>query len=287
MICWTNEEGARFSPPMMGSMAFRPEAHRSQRAGDHGRQRRDGRRGLGRHRLCRAGAARRASLRCVYRAHIEQAPVLDRERCDVGIVVAATGPRRCADHRGRIPATPAARRWPCGATRWPARLRHRGGQRYRAGLPADEGRTTTTRIRVPQPARHLCRAGQADDRFPPCRSRALRGHAGRRRRRSWRRRSGAMSRSRSTRAGAGARSVRARDHRPVEDDRDELGLPYREMRSPGRPRRLRGRDPGADRDDLPRPAPTVSATTSRKTSSSRARSRRPICCSRRGRRANR
>jgi len=87
VIVWTNEEGARFSPPLMGSLAF---AHRLQLAqaldtkDDAGLRFGD--------ELERIGYAGKASLGnhpldCYFELHIEQAPHLDRDGCDIGIVV--------------------------------------------------------------------------------------------------------------------------------------------------------------------------------------------------------
>jgi beta-ureidopropionase / N-carbamoyl-L-amino-acid hydrolase len=87
VIVWTNEEGARFSPPLMGSLAF---AHRLPRAqaldtkDDAGLRFGD--------ELERIGYAGKAPLGnrpldCYFELHIEQAPHLDRDGCDIGIVV--------------------------------------------------------------------------------------------------------------------------------------------------------------------------------------------------------
>jgi beta-ureidopropionase / N-carbamoyl-L-amino-acid hydrolase len=87
LIMWTNEEGARFSPPLMGSLAFAGKLSAAQvhdikddtglRFGDE---------------LARIGYAGNAPLGnhpldCYLELHIEQAPHLDREGCDIGIVV--------------------------------------------------------------------------------------------------------------------------------------------------------------------------------------------------------
>jgi len=87
LIMWTNEEGARFSPPLMGSLAFAgklacAQVHDSKddvglRFGDE---------------LERIGYLGKAPLGgrrldCYLELHIEQAPQLDREGCDIGIVV--------------------------------------------------------------------------------------------------------------------------------------------------------------------------------------------------------
>jgi len=87
VIVWTNEEGARFSPPLMGSLAFAhklPAAQALDTRDDAGLRFED--------ELARIGYAGKAPLGdrpldCYFELHIEQAPVLDREGCDVGIVV--------------------------------------------------------------------------------------------------------------------------------------------------------------------------------------------------------
>jgi len=87
LIVWSNEEGARFSPPLMGSLAFAGKLSCAQvhdstddaglRFGDE---------------LARIGYLGKAPLGkrrldCYLELHIEQAPQLDREGCDIGIVV--------------------------------------------------------------------------------------------------------------------------------------------------------------------------------------------------------
>lgn len=87
LIVWSNEEGARFSPPLMGSLAFAGKLSSAQvhdskddaglRFGDE---------------LQRIGYLGKAPLGnrrldCYFELHIEQAPQLDREGCDIGIVV--------------------------------------------------------------------------------------------------------------------------------------------------------------------------------------------------------
>src|SRR5262245_51493527 len=87
VIVWTNEEGARFSPPLMGSLAFAhrlPVAQVLDTRDDAGLRFAD--------ELARIGYAGKAPLGerpldCYFELHIEQAPHLDREGCDIGIVV--------------------------------------------------------------------------------------------------------------------------------------------------------------------------------------------------------
>lgn len=86
VACWTNEEGARFLPPMMGSRAFaRPDDVESLlRASDE-----DGTTvasALSEHDLAGDAEVGRRDLDCYFELHIEQGPELDRAGRDVGIV---------------------------------------------------------------------------------------------------------------------------------------------------------------------------------------------------------
>jgi beta-ureidopropionase / N-carbamoyl-L-amino-acid hydrolase len=87
VICWTNEEGGRFAPPMMGSMAFagvlslESVLATADDAGITVEQALD--------QIGYAGPAPLGERKfdAYLELHIEQAPVLDREGCDIGIVV--------------------------------------------------------------------------------------------------------------------------------------------------------------------------------------------------------
>lgn len=87
VIMWTNEEGARFSPPLMGSLAFAgtlPLAQALATKDDAGLNVGDELKRIG-----YAGSAPLGNrpLDCYFELHIEQAWHLDREGPDVGIVV--------------------------------------------------------------------------------------------------------------------------------------------------------------------------------------------------------
>jgi beta-ureidopropionase / N-carbamoyl-L-amino-acid hydrolase len=87
LCVWSNEEGARFSPPLMGSLAFTgklPLADVYATKDDSGCSFGDALAAIG-----YAGDAPlgRRPFDCYFELHIEQAPYLDREGCDVGIVV--------------------------------------------------------------------------------------------------------------------------------------------------------------------------------------------------------
>ena len=90
LVNWTNEEGARFSPPMMGSgaaMGIFPEAEVLAKTDSAGAVF-----GTELSRIGWAGEADPAVLQqlgAYYELHIEQGPVLEREGLDVGIVTHA------------------------------------------------------------------------------------------------------------------------------------------------------------------------------------------------------
>ena len=86
VIMWTNEEGARFSPPLMGSLAFAGKLTPAQVHGtldDAGLRFGDELERIGYLGTAPLGKRR---LDCYLELHIEQAPQLDREGCDIGIV---------------------------------------------------------------------------------------------------------------------------------------------------------------------------------------------------------
>jgi beta-ureidopropionase / N-carbamoyl-L-amino-acid hydrolase len=87
LIMWSNEEGARFSPPLMGSLAFAGKLSSAQvhdSKDDAGLRFADELERIGYLGKTPLGGRR---LDCYLELHIEQAPRLDREGCDLGIVV--------------------------------------------------------------------------------------------------------------------------------------------------------------------------------------------------------
>lgn len=87
LIMWSNEEGARFSPPLMGSLAFAGKLSSAQvhdSKDDAGLRFADELERIGYLGKTPLGGRR---LDCYLELHIEQAPQLDREGCDIGIVV--------------------------------------------------------------------------------------------------------------------------------------------------------------------------------------------------------
>jgi len=146
VICWTNEEGARFNPPMMGSMAFAkvlPLESVLATTDDAGITVAEA--------LDEIGYAGPAPVGREFDSylelHIEQAPVLDREGCDVGIVVGGykTQALRLTikGDTGHAGGTPMAQRRNAlvGAGYVIAAVNDIG-----LAYAVDEGRTTTTRI---------------------------------------------------------------------------------------------------------------------------------------------
>lgn len=147
VICWTNEEGARFSPPMMGSMAFAGVLPLDQVLATT-----DESGATVEQALDTIGYAGKLPVGgrpfdCYLELHIEQAPVLDREGCDVGIVVGGyrTQALRLTikGDTGHAGGTPMAQRRNAlvGAGYVIAAVNDVG-----LAYAADEGRTTTTRI---------------------------------------------------------------------------------------------------------------------------------------------
>ena len=147
VICWTNEEGGRFAPPMMGSMAFAgvlPLEGVLATADDAGITVEQALDSIG-----YAGTAPLGERKfdAYLELHIEQAPVLDREKCDIGIVVG--GYRTQA-----LRLTIAGDTGHAGGTPMAMRRNALVGAGYVIGAvndiglayAADEGRTTTTRI---------------------------------------------------------------------------------------------------------------------------------------------
>lgn len=146
VVCWTNEEGARFNPPMMGSMAFAKVLTLESvlaTTDDAGITVAEA--------LDEIGYAGPAPVGRTFDAylelHIEQAPVLDREGGDVGIVVGGykTQALRLTINgdTGHAGGTPMAQRRNAlvGAGYVIAAVNDIG-----LAYAVDEGRTTTTRI---------------------------------------------------------------------------------------------------------------------------------------------
>jgi beta-ureidopropionase / N-carbamoyl-L-amino-acid hydrolase len=147
VICWTNEEGGRFAPPMMGSMAFagvlplETVLATTDDAGITVEQALDA--------IGYAGPAPLGERKfdAYLELHIEQAPVLDRAKVDVGIVVGGYKTQALrltikgdTGHAGGTPMS-MRRNALVGAGYVIAAVNDIG-----LAYAADEGRTTTTRI---------------------------------------------------------------------------------------------------------------------------------------------
>ena len=91
VVCWTNEEGSRFPPAMVGSGVFAGAFDLT-----YGQSRRDGEGKTIREELARIGylgteAGHR--LGAYFEAHIEQGPILEQEARTIGVVTGAQGQR--------------------------------------------------------------------------------------------------------------------------------------------------------------------------------------------------
>ena len=97
VVAWTNEEGGRFAPGCMGSMALRATARRHLGCRDRCRRAsrfRDAlRRAPGGRGRPAAPAARRQAPHAYVEAHIEQGPRLEAEGLDIGVVTGIQGSR--------------------------------------------------------------------------------------------------------------------------------------------------------------------------------------------------
>lgn len=113
LVAWSNEEGTRFAPSMMGSMAFanllgeQEVLDRTDTAGlRYGDElERIGYRGRG---------LSHRPLAAYFEAHIEQGPVLEREGCTIGVVTGGQGQRwydlKLAGQAAHAGSTPMAGR---------------------------------------------------------------------------------------------------------------------------------------------------------------------------------
>ncbi len=253
VICWTNEEGARFSPPMMGSMAFAkvlPLESVLATTDDDGVTVAKALDEIG-----YAGPAPLGERKfdAYLELHIEQAPVLDREKCDIGIVVGGykTQALRLTikGDTGHAGGTPMAMRRNAlvGAGYVIAAVNDIG-----LAYAADEGRTTTTRIEsFPNLPGTYAEQVKLTIDFRHIDAGALRGDA--QGRRCGDRGIGKEGECRDRgRRGLelGHRAVRAGVHRPLEVDGQGARPAVPRDAQPGRPRRLCRGDHGADGDDL-------------------------------------
>ena len=92
LVVWSNEEGTRFAPAMMGSMAFAGllgEEEVLARTDADGLRYGDELARIG----CRGSGLANRRIAAYFEAHIEQGPVLERERCTIGVVTGGQGQR--------------------------------------------------------------------------------------------------------------------------------------------------------------------------------------------------
>jgi N-carbamoyl-L-amino-acid hydrolase len=147
VICWTNEEGGRFAPPMMGSMAFAgviPLKDVLATKDDDGITVEKALDAIGYAGPETLGARK---FDAYLELHIEQAPTLDREKVDVGIVVGGYKTKA-------LRLTVRGDTGHAGGTPMSMRRNALVGAGYVIGAvndvglayASDEGRTTTTRI---------------------------------------------------------------------------------------------------------------------------------------------
>ncbi len=93
IVSWTNEEGARFSPPMVSSGVFAGAFSRDwvyAITDDEGRQFDDELKRIG---YLGAVPCAARPLAAYFEAHIEQGPILEEEGCTIGVVTGAMGQR--------------------------------------------------------------------------------------------------------------------------------------------------------------------------------------------------
>jgi N-carbamoyl-L-amino-acid hydrolase len=93
VVNWTNEEGARFAPPMLASDVFAgvfPPAYAYSRTDRDGKTFGEELRRIGYHGAEKAGAHKFAAL---FELHIEQGPVLESENRSIGVVQGVQGMR--------------------------------------------------------------------------------------------------------------------------------------------------------------------------------------------------
>lgn len=113
LVAWSNEEGTRFAPSMMGSMAFAgllAEDDVLARTDADGRRYGDELERIG----YRGRGLGRRPIAAYFEAHIEQGPVLERERRTIGVVTGGQGQRwydlRLAGQAAHAGSTPMAGR---------------------------------------------------------------------------------------------------------------------------------------------------------------------------------
>jgi N-carbamoyl-L-amino-acid hydrolase len=147
VICWTNEEGGRFAPPMMGSMAFAKVITLESVLATKDDSGITVEQALDQIGYAGPEPLGERTFDAYLELHIEQAPVLDREGCDIGIVVGGYKTQALrltlTGDTGHAGGTPMSMRRNAlvGAGYVIAAVNDIG-----LAYASDEGRTTTTRI---------------------------------------------------------------------------------------------------------------------------------------------
>ncbi len=94
LVVWTNEEGSRFSPAMMGPGAYAGIFPLEEVLGEGRCRGQNIRHRAEAHRLCRPRSPVSAhKMGAYFEAHIEQGPILEAEEKTIGIVTGAQGQR--------------------------------------------------------------------------------------------------------------------------------------------------------------------------------------------------
>ena len=253
VICWTNEEGGRFAPPMMGSMAFAGVISLDSVLATRDDDGITVEKALDAIGYAGPEPLGKRKFDAYLELHIEQAPILDREKVDVGIVVGGYKTKALrltikgdTGHAGGTPM--AMRRNALVGAGYVIGAVNDVGLAY----AADEGRTTTTRIEsFPNLPGTYAEEVKLTLDYRHIDAGALRGDGPGHPRRD--RRGGEEGQCRDRGGGGlelGQRAVRARLHRFAAHDGQGARPAVPRDEEPGRPRRLCRRHHGADRDDL-------------------------------------
>ena len=115
VVNWTNEEGARFPPAMMGSGVFSARFDLADALGAGGPGRGDGVRRHRPHRLSPCGLpVGGRPIAAALELHIEQGPILEESGCEIGVVTGVQGARwfdlTIAGEEAHAGSTPMSRR---------------------------------------------------------------------------------------------------------------------------------------------------------------------------------
>lgn len=93
LVVWTNEEGSRFAPAMMGSAVFTGQLPLAEALATTDHQGISVREALDSFPFIQPGTAPEQPFHAFFELHIEQGPVLENEQLDIGVVTGAQGIR--------------------------------------------------------------------------------------------------------------------------------------------------------------------------------------------------